>query len=40
MATLSDIYNKVKLGEDLADKGMASRAEYVANRPDLISSTS
>ena len=40
MATLSDIYNKVKLGEDLADKGMATTAEYVANRPDLISSTS
>ena len=40
MATLSDIYNKVKLGEDLADKGMATTAEYVANRPDLISSSS
>ena len=40
MATLSDIYNKVKLGEDLADKGMATTAEYVASRPDLISSTS
>lgn len=40
MATLSDIYNKVKLGEDLADKGMATTAEYVASRPDLISSSS
>lgn len=40
MATLSDIYNKVKLGEDLADKGMATTAKYVASRPDLISSSS
>lgn len=40
MATLSDIYNKVKLGEDLADKGMATTAEYVASRPDLISASS
>lgn len=37
MATLSDIYNKVKLGEDLAEKGMATTAEYLANNPQLTS---
>lgn len=37
MATLSDIYNKVKLSEDLADKGMATTAEQLANNPNLVS---
>lgn len=37
MATLSDIYNKVKLGEDLAEKGMATTAEYIASHPELTS---
>lgn len=37
MATLSDIYNKVKLGEDLAEKGMATTAEYLVNNPQLTS---
>lgn len=37
MATLSDIYNKVKLGEDLAEKGMATTAEYLTSNPELIS---
>ena len=37
MATLSDIYNKVKLGEDLAEKGMATTAEYIDNHPELAS---
>lgn len=37
MATLSDIYNKVKLGEDLAEKGMATTAEYIGSHPELTS---
>lgn len=37
MATLSDIYNKVKLGEDLAEKGMATTAEYIGSHPELAS---
>ena len=37
MATLSDIYNKVKLGEDLAEKGMATTAEYIDQHPELAS---
>lgn len=37
MATLSDIYNKVKLGEDLAEKGMATTAEYIDQHPELTS---
>ena len=37
MATLSDIYNKVKLGEDLAEKGMATTAEYIDKHPELAS---
>lgn len=37
MATLSDIYNKVKLGEDLAEKGMATTADYLTSNPELIS---
>lgn len=37
MATLSDIYNKVKLGEDLAEKGMATTAEYINQHPELAS---
>ena len=37
MATLSDIYNKVRLGEDLAEKGMATTAEYIDQHPELAS---
>lgn len=37
MATLSDIYNKVKLGEDLAEKGMATTADYLTSNPELTS---